>query len=162
MYGEFKKVFLHKIAAEKFRTAARLLEHEAPGMKFLILDALRPRAVQHVLWNHLEGKDRASYVADPVRGSNHNFGFAVDLTLLGPHYRELDMGTSFDSFQELAQPQREEHFLSEGRLTSDHVAHRRLLRKVMEGAGFIQLPHEWWHYDAVPREVVRARFPIVE
>jgi zinc D-Ala-D-Ala dipeptidase len=162
MYGDYGTVFLHETAAVKLHKAEALLAQENKSWKLLILDALRPRAVQRVLWDRVKGTPQEIYVVDPEKGSNHNFGFAVDLTLADEHGRELDMGTLFDSFEERAQPRHEERLLSSGALKEDQVARRRVLRRVMESAGFIQLPHEWWHYDALPREEVRARFSIVE
>jgi D-alanyl-D-alanine dipeptidase len=43
------------------------------------------------------------YVADPAKGSIHNRGGAVDITLVDANYNELDMGTPFD-FRQRGQP----------------------------------------------------------
>jgi D-alanyl-D-alanine dipeptidase len=99
------------------------------------------------------------YVADPKIGSIHNYGFAVDLTLADAAGREVDMGTGFDDFTPLSEPRLEERFLAEGRLSDDQVTNRRLLRGVMEEAGFRHLPLEWWHFDAEPPDLVRRLFP---
>ena len=71
------------------------------------------------------------------------------------------MGTGFDDFSELAQPQYENQFLNEGKLSDDQIQNRLLLRNVMFEAGFIQLPIEWWHFDALPQNEVRANYDIV-
>jgi D-alanyl-D-alanine dipeptidase len=162
MYGVFNRAFLHRISAEMLARAADRLTTLRPGCRFLIFDALRPRSIQRVLWNHVVGTDGEKYIGNPERGSMHNFGFAVDLTVLDENGLALDMGADFDDFREIAQPQLEQRFRSEGLLSDTHLEHRRLLREAMEDAGFTQLKHEWWHFDALPREEVRAKYTIVE
>lgn len=163
MYGpHFRKAFLHRIAAEMLFAALGHLKSENPKLSFIVFDALRPRSIQRILWEHVKGTDGEQYIANPDRGSLHNFGFAVDLSILDENGRELDMGAGFDDFRPIAQPQLEDQFFANGALTSLHLQNRRLLRKVMETAGFKQLPHEWWHFDALPRSEVRDRFQIVE
>lgn len=162
LYGDFNKAYLHHIAAEKLAQAVKNLQLIHPAYKLVIYDALRPRSVQYVLWDKVKGTDRQKYVANPRHGSIHNFGLAVDLSILDEHGRALDMGTPFDDFTELAQPRLEQAFLKAGKLTPEQISNRMLLRKVMEDAGFIQLPVEWWHYDALPKARVMAEFRIVE
>jgi zinc D-Ala-D-Ala dipeptidase len=161
LYGDFNKAFLHRIAAEKLTNAVKTLLDIKPTYKLIVLDALRPQAIQHILWDHVKGTEQEEYVADPAKGSIHSFGLAIDLSVLDESGRELDMGTTFDNFTQLAQPKLEDAFLTEGRLTERHIENRRLLRGVMEGAGFIQLPNEWWHFDALPAAEVRANYRIV-
>jgi zinc D-Ala-D-Ala dipeptidase len=161
VYGAFDRPFLRKPAAEKLRSAAHALGRLRPGWRILILDALRPRSVQRLFWARVVGTPRQPYVADPELGSVHNFGLALDATLLDESGREVDMGTGFDDFTPLAEPQREVEFSKAGKLTPDQLDHRQLLRGVMTGAGFLQRPNEWWHYDAVPAEEAR-RHAILE
>lgn len=162
MYGPFRQAFLHKIAASKLSDAFRVLRQKHPGYGFVVFDALRPRSVQRVLWDHVKGTDGEGYIANPDNGSLHNFGFAVDLTVMDGAGRELDMGAGYDDFRDIAQPRREQEFFELGQLTETHLRNRKILREAMEGAGFIQLPHEWWHFDALPRNEVRGKFQIVE
>lgn len=162
LYGPLQQAFLHRDAAARLQAAARLLQQARPGFRLLVLDAARPRSVQQRLWHQVEGTPRQRYVANPARGSMHNFGLAVDLTVIDAEGRELDMGTPFDSFEALAQPAQEQAFLAAGRLTAEQLANRRLLRDAMVSAGFIQLPLEWWHFDALPAREVKARYPILE
>jgi D-alanyl-D-alanine dipeptidase len=162
MYGPFNKAFLHRIAGEKLFRALKHLQNTRPGYKFLIFDALRPRSIQRILWSHVEGTPGEKYIARPEPGSLHNFGFAVDLTVLDEHGSELDMGAGYDDFRDIAQPQLESRFVASGELTADHIANRMILREAMEIAGFSQLPHEWWHFDALPKAQVKDQFTIVE
>jgi D-alanyl-D-alanine dipeptidase len=161
-YGPFNRAFLHRLTAEKLTRARSLLAHSRPGYKFIIFDALRPRSVQRVLWALVAGTEGQKYFADPDVGSLHSFGFAVDLSLIDESGRELDMGAGFDDFRDIAQPRFEEKFLREGALSAAQLANRKILRATMEAAGFIQLPNEWWHYDALPKNEVRGSYRIVE
>src|SRR3979490_2200638 len=55
IYGEFHSCLLHRVAADKFRVAARVLQEERPGWKFLIFDCLRPRSLQEKLFAVVKG-----------------------------------------------------------------------------------------------------------
>ncbi len=162
MYGSFNRAFLHKDATAKFREAAGALGEERPGWSFVVFDALRPHSVQWVMWNRVKDTPQRNYIADAEIGSPHNYGMAVDLSLLDEKGESIDMGTGFDSFIELSEPRLEEMFLGEGKLTRRQMDNRLILRKVMTDAGFIQLPHEWWHYNALPEPEIRKNYKIVE
>ncbi len=162
VYGDFDRAFLHAKAAEKFGIATSILSRLAPGYQFIVFDALRPRSVQRILWSHVEGTPFEIYVAQPDRGSMHNYGCAIDLSLLDPEGKEVDMGSGFDSFIELSQPKLEERFLESGQLSQSQLKNRLILRQSMTEAGFIQLQHEWWHFDAFPQPYIRENFVIVE
>jgi D-alanyl-D-alanine dipeptidase len=84
---------------------------------------------------------KPGYVANPRRGSNHNRGAAVDLTLTTLDGREVEMPTPYDSFERAA------HQGYTGG-TLEAREHRKLLRSAMESAGFGINRSEWWHYDA--------------
>lgn len=162
MYGPFRQAFLHRIAAAKLSDAFRILREKNPSFGFVIFDALRPRSVQRVLWDHVKGTEGESYIANPDKGSLHNFGFAVDLSVIDGQGRELDMGAGYDDFRPIAQPKLENEFYAQGLLTDLQINNRRILRNAMEAAGFIQLAHEWWHFDALTRSEVSDSFQIVE
>jgi D-alanyl-D-alanine dipeptidase len=162
MYGPFKKAFLHKDAAVMFRKAVDLLQKEKPGYTFIVFDALRPHSVQWIMWDRVKDTPQRKYVANAEIGSPHNYGMAIDLSLLDEKGHELDMGTPFDSFSEVSEPQLEERFLKEGKLTKAQMENRMILRRVMTGAGFHQLSHEWWHYNGLPEPEIRKKYKIVE
>jgi len=162
LYGAFAAGYLHAEAYAKLEQAAVLLQGERPAWKLLVLDALRPRSAQRRLFEKVRGTPREKYVAQPETGSVHNFGFAVDITLQDEQGREVDMGTPYADLTPLASPRHEKRYLAAGSLTAAQVANRRLLRRVMEQAGFRQLPIEWWHFDALPGAKVRATYKIVE
>lgn len=162
VYGDFHECYLQRVAADKFRKAAVLLGKEHPGWKFLVFDCLRPRSIQEKFYAFVAGTPQQPYVANPQTGSIHNYGFAIDLSLEEASGKALDMGTGFDDFTGLAEPRREAHYLALGKLTRQQIANRLILRHIMQRAGFTQLPNEWWHYDALPKQKVRSGYKIVE
>jgi D-alanyl-D-alanine dipeptidase len=162
LYQGFSEAYLHQDAWHMLVQAAHLLQRQKPGWCFLVFDALRPRSVQRKMRQFVTGTPEQEFVADPSLGSMHNFGMAVDLTLQDAGGCPLDMGTEFDDFSDKAQPQLEDQLLQKGELTPAQVSNRRMLRQLMESAGFQQLPHEWWHYNAKPGAVVRRDYKIVE
>jgi D-alanyl-D-alanine dipeptidase len=163
VYGDFRGAYLHEEAFSMLQDVMKRLKAMNPQLGLLILDALRPRRFQRVLFDVVKGTDQEMYVANPDRGSVHNFGFAIDLTLVDATGREFDMGTPFDDFTKKAQPRHEDELLATGELTAQQVANRRLLRQVMEDAGFRSIPHEWWHFNARPLgELKAASYLIVE
>ncbi len=166
LYQGFQRVFLHTDAMKKFLQARAWLTANAADLGFLIFDGLRPRSVQKLMFDHVRGTPWETYVASPVEGSLHNYGLAIDLTLF---YRKsgepVDMGTVFDDFSDLARVTLEDQHLASGKLSAKAIGYRQLLRKAMETSGFEQLPHEWWHYNAITRKELRAephRWHIVE
>jgi hypothetical protein len=80
------------------------------------------------------------YVANPQKGSRHNRASAVDVTLVDSRGKELQMPTGFDDFSPRAHHRYQD-------LPNQAIRNRELLRGLMEKAGFIPFPEEWWHYD---------------
>jgi zinc D-Ala-D-Ala dipeptidase len=158
LYGNLDCAWLHRLAAEGLERAAAHLADAAPGHRVLVLDALRPHRVQVLLWDFLAGTGLQQYVADPARGSIHSFGMALDVTLLAPDGRELDMGSGFDEMNELSHPRLEAAHLASGALTPTQVGHRALLRSAMSAGGFNGIDMEWWHFDMLDRQHVRQHF----
>jgi D-alanyl-D-alanine dipeptidase len=162
VYGGFSRCFLAPKAAAMFAQACDTLRKRHPDLQFRIWDALRPRRVQSIFYEHLRGTPFQSYVAAPLPGSLHNFGMALDLTLQKRSGPLLDMGTDFDDFRDLAQPRLEEELQKNGALSPEQVRNRRLLRGVLQEAGFRVLPHEWWHFNALPAEQVHGLYPSLD
>jgi len=158
MYSPFDCAWLHNDAAAMLERTAEALARREPGLRILVLDALRPQRVQERMWKALEGTPLTQYLADPARGSIHSFGMAVDVTLVDAAGRELDMGTGFDDLTELSHPALEEGFLTRGDLEAVHLANRRVLRDAMGEAGWRGIRTEWWHFDAGDRERIRAEY----
>lgn len=121
------------------RALARVQEElRARGIGLKIYDAYRPYAVTVRFWELVKDE---RYVANPARGSGHNRGTAVDLTLINLQTgRELPMGTAFDNFSDTAH----HSFLQ---LPEEVLQNRALLKSTMEKNGFKALDTEWWHYS---------------
>jgi D-alanyl-D-alanine dipeptidase len=162
LYGELNCAWLHRFAADGLQRATEWLHWEAPDLRLLVLDALRPHRVQIQLWDYLDGTDLRQYVADPAIGSIHSFGLALDATLVDAAGREIDMGSGFDEMTELSHPVLEARHLASGALTPGHVKSRELLRKAMTVAGFSGIDNEWWHFEFLPRAEIRRGFVRVE
>ncbi|WKZ32973.1 MAG: M15 family metallopeptidase [Thermodesulfobacteriota bacterium] len=162
VYGGLKRAYLREEAAVKLALANKYLREMRPELTLLVADALRPRRVSQMMWTRLSRSPMQRYVADPSRGSIHNYGFAVDITICDMEGNRLDMGTPIDYFGELAEPRFEERFLKEGKLTEEQLSNRRLLRKVMYAAGFQGIPIEWWHFEALDKKFIRKTYQIVE
>jgi D-alanyl-D-alanine dipeptidase len=165
VYGGLRRCFLVPDAAAMLERARDLLRERAPELTFVLYDCARPRRVQVEMWRLVEGTAQEEYVANPhvPPGSVHNGGCAVDLSLARRDGgAALDMGTSFDFFGPLAEPELEIGFWKKGELTSEQLANRLVLREVMLRAGFRLRWNEWWHFDCADASVARARYPTIE
>ncbi|KAB8036059.1 M15 family metallopeptidase [Janthinobacterium aquaticum] len=158
LYRPFDCAWLHRDAAAALEQAVAWLAARRPDLHLLVLDALRPQRVQQQLWDALQGTELLGYLAEPVRGSIHSFGMALDVTLADVAGRELDMGTGFDDLSERSHPALELSMLERGEITEQQVANRRLLRDAMFQAGFFGINSEWWHFDCGDRVLVRQSY----
>jgi len=107
------------------------------GYKIKIFDCYRPLDIQKRMWKIVSNP---SYVADPSKGSIHNRGGAVDITLVDSNGKELDMGTSFDFFGIEASHNYQN-------LSQEIKNNREFLKKIMIENGFNPFDSEWWHYN---------------
>jgi len=158
LYTPLDCAWLHQDGAEALARSLAWLAAARPGYALLVLDALRPQRVQEQLWAALQGTDLLDYLANPVRGSIHSFGMAVDVTIVDEQGRELDMGTPFDDLTKLSHPALEAEFLQSGKLTRRQVDNRQLLRDAMRAGGWVGINSEWWHFDCGDRVRVRAEY----
>jgi D-alanyl-D-alanine dipeptidase len=130
------RVMLRAPAARALVDIQRDLAREGLGLK--VFDGYRPYRVTKQLWVPLKNPD---YVADPAKGSRHNRGAAVDLTLVDlKSGEELPMPTGYDDMS----PRAAQGFAD---LPANVIANRAKLREVMIRHGFDPLPSEWWHFD---------------
>ena len=132
------RAFLQRPAAEAAARAHRALEPIGYGL--LIHDAYRPWYVTRMFWDASPEAARG-FVADPSKGSKHNRGCAVDLTLFDrSNGAPVPMVAGYDEFSEHAGP------YDPGGTTRQRW-HRNLLRDAMEAEGFDVISTEWWHFD---------------
>jgi D-alanyl-D-alanine dipeptidase len=110
------------------------------GYGLLVHDAYRPWYVTKVFWDATPD-DKKIFVADPAKGSRHNRGCAVDITLYDLKTKKpIDMVSTYDETTDRAYPN-----YPGG--TSLQRWHRDLLRAAMEAEGFTVYEAEWWHFD---------------
>lgn len=136
LYPPIHTTYLRRPAVTALRMVIEELKKENLGIK--IFDAYRPYSVTEKMWEMVKD-DR--YAADPSKGSGHNRGVAVDLTLVDmTNKSELPMGTGFDNFSDTAHNNFAE-------LPASVLKNRAILKSVMEKFGFINLATEWWHFS---------------
>jgi D-alanyl-D-alanine dipeptidase len=107
------------------------------GVRIKFFDCYRPNDVQYKMWKIVPNPQ---YVANPVKGSIHNKGGAVDITLVTLDGEPLDMGTDFDFFGKRA-------YHDNFDLPQEILDNRKLLKETMEKHGFWSTRTEWWHYN---------------
>jgi zinc D-Ala-D-Ala dipeptidase len=113
------------------------LKLKKKGLGLKLYDCYRPRLVQEALWTKMPD---ARYVTPPEKGSMHNRGTAVDVTIIDENGHELDMGTPYDFFGQEAYHTFTGH-------PDSVLANRELLKSLMLEAGFGHIRTEWWHYS---------------
>jgi len=163
VYDGITKAWLHPDAAHKLVQAQQNLKNEHPDYSLLIYDAARPMEVQRQMWELVRGTQYVYYVANPAnRNGRHNYGMAVDVTIVDGDGQPLSMGTPFDFFGEEAHTDKEDALVRAGKITEDAFQNRRLLRRIMQQAGFTPVTSEWWHFNACSAEVAKARYRVIE
>src|SRR5207302_168764 len=135
VYAEARCLLRRAVAERLARVQAALAVDE---LGLLVFDCFRPLSVQRRFWALVPDE---RYVADPRKGSRHNRGAAIDLTLVDAGGKPLDMGTDFDDFG----PRAHRDFRE---LPQPALDHRARLERAMAKEGFTGLPTEWWHFDA--------------
>lgn len=137
------RCLLRPDVAERLARVQRSLQPRGLGLK--VWDCYRPISVQQRLWALVPDE---RYVlrpvfenGKPVRGSKHNRGAAVDVTLVDASGKELVMPTGYDDFSERAH----RDYM---RSSPEALRNMRILEVAMVREGFEPLPTEWWHFDA--------------
>jgi D-alanyl-D-alanine dipeptidase len=132
------RAFLRRPAAEALLRVHRWLRRQGYGL--VIFDGYRPWAVTKLFWDETP-PDKRKYVANPSKGSVHNRGCAVDLTLYDRHTgEEVVMPSAYDAFVPSASASYRGGTQRERRM-------RDLLIRAMRRVGFTVNPDEWWHFN---------------
>lgn len=129
------RCFLRPAVAKLIVSAHQQLQQKELGLK--LFDCYRPKHIQELLW---EKVPNANYVTPPWKGSMHNRGAAIDLTIVDKHGQELSMGTPYDFFGETAHHTFTDH-------SPTVAANRKLLKDLMATFGLRPIRTEWWHYS---------------
>lgn len=130
------KVYLRKLVAEKLSQVQKYLV-EKYNLRLKVFDGYRPLSVQRKLWEIMPDEN---FVANPAKGSRHNRGAAVDLTLIDSTGNELEMGTPYDDFTKKA-------YRDYTDFPDNIKNNRKILEEAMVRFGFEPLRSEWWHFD---------------
>ncbi|MDJ0816147.1 MAG: M15 family metallopeptidase [Desulfobacterales bacterium] len=161
-YNSLDKAYLRKEVAVKLSKAQRTLKTKHPKYSLLILDAARPRSVSKKMYEKMKGTKFEKYVANPKKGSMHNYGIAVDITIVDGNSNEIDMGFSpfrksnLELYWQFAK-------LKMGfKLNKEQAENRKLLSDTMQKAGFLPLSYEWWHFNGMPKDQARRKYKIIE
>ena len=161
-YNGLSKAYLRKEIAIKLSKAQKILKTRHPGYSLLILDAARPRSVSRLMYEKMKGTKFEKYVANPNKGSMHNYGVAVDISIADKNGEELDMGFSpfkkstIELYWQFAK-------MKLGlNLNEEQIGNRKLLSETMICAGFLHLSHEWWHFNGMPKDLARKKYQIIE
>lgn len=133
---ETNKVYLIKEAAESLVKVNQYLKKKY-NLRLKIFDGYRPLSVQKKMWAIMPDE---RYVANPAKGSRHNRGCAVDLTLVDSLGNELDMGTPYDDFTEKSH-------IDYKNLPERVLQNRKILQEAMTKFNFLPMRTEWWHFD---------------
>jgi len=132
------RAFLQRPAAEALVRVHRALAEKGYGL--LVFDGYRPWSVTKIFWDSVRPEQRA-FVANPKKGSKHNRGCAVDLSLYElATGKGVEMPSAYDETSERASPD-----YAGG--TREQRERRDLLRAAMEKEGFTVEPNEWWHFN---------------
>jgi len=135
---EEARAFLEASAANALKRVSRKVLTKGYGL--LVYDAYRPWFVTKIFWDATP-KEQREFVSDPAKGSIHNRGCAVDLTL---YDRKTGAAVAMPSGYDEMTPRA---YADYDGASADEKEHRAILREAMESEGFIQRPNEWWHYD---------------
>lgn len=136
LYPSGEEAYVRFPVAQALAKVAEDLKQQGLGM--MVWDAYRPYRITKKMWKLVQDE---RYVANPAKGSGHNKGIAIDLTLYELSTgQELEMGTGFDNFSDTAH-----HGFT--LLSASQLQNRALLRTTMMQHGFKPLETEWWHYS---------------
>jgi D-alanyl-D-alanine dipeptidase len=161
-YNVLNKAYLRESVAQKLSTAQKILKEKKPYYSLQILDAARPRSVSKLMYERMKGTRFEKYVANPVKGSMHNYGIAVDITIVDKDGKEIDMGLSPFNKNDIEIYWQYAKMKMGFKLSEKQKKNRKLLSGVMQAAGFFPLSYEWWHFNGMKKDEVRRNYSIIE
>ena len=165
IYGCLKNCYLQPDVASRLRLSQEKLKSIDSNLSLLVYDGLRPRLVQQYMWDLLDMpiNEKVKFVSNPARGSLHNFGAAVDITIYDlVNDTVLDMGTPYDYIGVKAWPIKEPSMLKDSILSQNQVENRILLRRCLRAGKFFNIQTEWWHFNACYRDKAKELYPMIE
>lgn len=163
LYEGLDEAYLVPEAMIKLKKAHEYLRKKRMDLHLVVYDAARPRSIQEQMWNVVEGTDLEDFVANPHLGGGgpHNFGIAVDVTLVDCTGHPIPMGSEYDYFGDRSRVDMEPELFENGEITYRELQNRLLLREIMTYAGWEVEPSEWWHFNAMPRTEAQERLTVI-
>jgi D-alanyl-D-alanine dipeptidase len=160
-YSGLNKAYLRVEVAQKLSLAQKHLKSTFPEFSILIMDAARPRSISQLMYDKMKGTKFEKFVANPDKGSMHNYGIAVDVTIVDGNDKEIDMGftpfykNNLSIYWGYAK-------LKMFDLSEKQRKNRKLLSTIMKKACFSPLSYEWWHFNGIPKDEARKIYTIIE
>ena len=164
LYEGLDEAYLVPEAMEKLRKANELLRKKRLDLHLVVYDAARPRSIQQQMWEVVENTERQDFVANPNKsgGGPHNYGVAVDVTLVDCTGHPIPMGSEYDYFGDRSRVDLEDKLLAEGEISQRELLNRQLLREIMTEAGWLVEPSEWWHFNAMPLAEASQKLTVIQ
>ena len=163
LYPEIHHAFAIPAMAQKLARAQQRLKAIRPDLSLLVYDAARPLSVQREMWESVKGTPNISFVANPAKGRGmHNYGAAVDITIMDSTGNPLPMGSKHDYFGPEARIDHESELVANGLITKEELENRKLLRRIMTESGFITCVSEWWHFNHIPSIRAKSELKIID
>jgi len=167
---------LRRSVLKRLIRAQQNLSEINPQLQLALFDAWRPISVQKFMLNYTiqetckskgidindcsvnggindvieeVGRFWAKPSSDPLTPPPHSTGAAIDLTLADMTSKPLDLGGEIDFIGPESSPDfyKKDSFKMTYSKYQVFQDRRSLLFSVMEQAGFVQHPNEWWHFS---------------
>ena len=164
LYTDLDEAYLVPEAMEKLKKANDILRKRRLDLHLVVYDAARPRTIQEQMWAVVENTDLEDFVANPNKrgGGPHNYGIAVDVTLVDCAGHPLPMGSEYDYFGDRARVDIEPQLFEKGEITYRELQNRKLLREIMTEAGWLTISSEWWHFNAMPLAEASQKLTVIK
>ena len=164
LYTGLDEAYLVPEAVEKLRKANELLRQKRLDLHLVVYDAARPRSIQEQMWKVVENTELQDFVANPNKsgGGPHNYGVAVDVTLVDCTGHPIPMGSEYDYFGDRSRVDLEDQLIATGEINQRELLKRQLLREIMTEAGWLVEPSEWWHFNAMPLTEASERLKVIK
>ena len=116
------------------------------------------------MWKVVENTELQDYVANPnvSGGGAHNYGVAVDVSLVDCTGYPIPMGSEYDYFGNRSRVDMENELFESGEINVRELQNRQLLREIMTEAGWLVEPSEWWHFNAMPLTEASQKLTVIK
>lgn len=164
LYNDLDEAYLVPEAIEKLKKANEILRKKKLDLHLVVYDAARPRSIQQQMWEVVENTELQDYVANPnvSGGGPHNYGVAVDVSLVDCTGHPIPMGSEYDYFGNRSRVDMDDQLIASGEINQRELENRKLLREIMTEAGWLVEPSEWWHFNAMPLTEASEKLPIIK